>query len=518
MSGNFNFFKSLLLYENVSYLNSATSFSEGFLIILPVVLIVATLMYYIFNQSMDELGKGVVISVAIILMYTPIHIAFVETSFDLVAELMSDSFKNNEVFAFITKTSKDASVSLIKVISYTLTMSGESVNPLNAFALFVAMIALMLTKCLYTVVYCTAPFFALIGATIGLVPFAKESLFIGFKTTLWCIVTPFVTGGTLLVLLDTLYAGGKVVDGKIVLEGTDNGMALFVTSLFLLGSCWVSKMIITGTGLDGWASNISKGASHASLFKATGALMGSPQRIFGGATGTLRNLQSFVGGRANDIMSLNGIRPSSNSLSSLGSHNIKNGAVRSFFNGIGDSAGKSPMVGVKSALDSRARKKWLTGSIRDEMKEKTSKLHAGERMIVGLDSVLNRGANKRAMFNASKLSALNSDTAPSSFRPVHNGSGYVDNQIKLKGKNLKLGMHRSSGQQLSNNPYHVPEAPTKGSSHVRRPNMKSYQSKSTSSKNFNYELPSDETENSNRAIRRGLNVNKQRPYEHSNRT
>jgi len=203
-------------------------------------------------------------------------------------------------------------------------------------------------------------------AILSVLPITSKSLTGAIKTSLWCILMPFVVA-IVLALIGDSDAFFKTYSGGIV-QNLESLIQLLVMTIILLLTPLITSKIMTDTGVTSVAENVGQmaamstmigGASMASKF------IGSKSQMIGGAIHNsasrplMNKIKGAVSNRASEISQSKGIGPTLNNLTSEGG-------------------------GIKSKFS--------------EIREGMKRTSISEKAVLGADAVLNSKENSLAKF------------------------------------------------------------------------------------------------------------------------
>ncbi|OUS00321.1 hypothetical protein A9Q84_00275 [Halobacteriovorax marinus] len=470
MSNRISFTKSLLLHDDDTLRKLFSGVENAFLGFMPEIIVAATVICLITFSDVVGTTKRTITAVVLIALYSSIHFNVCDMAFKYSDKVLGEKISKNKIMRHVIglkgnkEKLKDHSLGSV-LIGTVFGNKNTEVSWLHSIVVFISVAFFIVTRVLYTIVYYSAPIFAYLGFMFGVFPFAEKSLLLGLKTTLWCCVTPFVLTAAFSVVLLTTYKDATIVAGKVVFNGQPEYIVIFITSLFLLGSCWIASMIVKGVGLDGWAGGISQMASMVTIMQGARKLSAIP----GAGKSILRATQTGVGGAANSIYSANGIGPSSSSLATFGAAKNGNGLFSNFSKGIKDSKSSSALSqvneGYRSALNGYQEQKGAKNNIQADISSQKQNLSKMDRVVLGADSIMNFGKNnksfKSAVQGASSPHLSNSEAI--SHRPYHQSQSFRQPLIKQGSGRTDWKPYRSNGNIRRSNPafskYKSPELP-----------------------------------------------------------
>lgn len=424
------FIKSLLLDDRPKLMKLFSSLSDDFLVYVPVVLMVSVIMTIILTGDVKGILKRLVFVVFLLVTYSSIHYAMVDFSLASSEKILGSSLKNNEVIKLIVKkerlSKKESksfdSMSLTDILISTMSASKEETSYISSIIFSLSMIGILFTKVLYTIVYYSAPLFAFLGGISGIFEFSSKNIFVGAKTTLFCCIVPFVVSVCLLILIHTVYDGIEVDKGVLVFKHYPSFVVMFVTSIFLFSSCWISYALANGTGLENWTSGMSMMAAYSGFSMVTRSasnILGSLRR----GAGTLPDrARRYVGERTNQNFANSNILPNQDGLKNYGEFLNNNSSssefLKGFSNGKKDGLYSGIMGGVSAYKGYTSQREALRSFAHKPLEVNGNRLSGREKFFYKADSILNKGKNRRA-FDSSARASLRKSEERVPFRPVH---------------------------------------------------------------------------------------------------
>ena len=364
--------KDLLLITNPKVLGLSNYLNQSALLFLLPAFYIGMIVEYFTNFDFKSVAKRSVIAFLAIKLLVPIHVEAVDTSLKISSELLSRYSPQNK-FLTAYQNAKGETVNTENgVVKNGVWNKLSSIvkmvvdDPIVMIIFLLSYVAFFLLTQLYSLTYHLA--IALFGlcAVLSILPITSKSLTGAMKTSLWCIIMPFVVA-IVLALIGDSDAFFKTYSGGIV-QNLESLIQLLVMTIILLMTPMITSKIMNDSGVQSVAENLGQMAAMSTMIggaSIASKFIGSKSRIIGGAVHSnttkplMNKIKGSVSTRASDISQAKGIGPSLNTLTS------------------NDNTSK-----LKSGL----------ADFKDGMK-KTS---LPEKMVLGADAVMNRKENSLA--------------------------------------------------------------------------------------------------------------------------
>jgi hypothetical protein len=364
--------KDLLFISNPKVLGLSEYLNKTALLFIMPAFFIGIITEFFTNFDFKSVAKRAVIAFLAIKLLTPIHIEAVDTSLKVSSELIKKySPQNKFLTAYQTAKGDTQDVGAITekkgVWSKLTSIVKMLVNdPIVMIIFLLSYIAFFLLTQLYSLTYHLT--IAMIGlcAVLSVLPITSRSLVGAVKSSLWCILMPFVVA-IILCLIGDSDAFFKTYSGGIV-QNLESLIQLFIMTIILLLAPMITSKIMSESGVSHVAESLGQMAAMTTLI--------------GGAS----VVSKFVGAKS---MAVGGMIHNSTSKPLMnkfkGSISNKAQAIAAT-NGIGKSiqaiTANSPMEKMKHGF----------GDLKDTAKNTTLK----EKMVLATDSVVNRKENSLA--------------------------------------------------------------------------------------------------------------------------
>lgn len=329
--------KDLLLITNPKVLGLSNYLNQSALLFLLPAFYIGMIVEYFTNFDFKSVAKRAVIAFLAIKLLMPIHVEVVDTSLKVSSELISRYSPQNK-FLMAYQNAKGESVNgAIGVktgVWSKLTSIVEMVvdDPIVMIIFLLSYVAFFLLTQIYSLTYHLA--IALFGlcAVLSILPITSKSLTGAVKTSLWCIIMPFVVA-IVLALIGDSDAFFKTYSGGIV-QNLESLIQLLVMTIILLLTPMITSKIMNDSGVSGVAENIGQMAAMSAMFggaSIASKFVGSNSKMIGGTvlSNTSKPLMNKIKGsfskRASEISQSKGIGPTLNTLTSNGGDKFRNG-------------------------------------------------------------------------------------------------------------------------------------------------------------------------------------------------
>lgn len=360
--------KDLLLVTNPNVLGLSNYLNQSALLFLLPAFYIGMIVEYFTNFDFKSVAKRSVIAFLAIKLLVPIHIEAVDTSLKVSSELLGRYSPQNK-FVMAYQNARGESIDGAKIGVWSrLTSIVKMVvdDPIVTIIFLSSYVAFFLLTQLYSLTYHLA--IALFGlcAVLSILPITSKSLTGAMKTSLWCILMPFVVA-IVLALIGDSDAFFKTYSGGIV-QNLESLIQLLVMTIILLMTPLITSKIMSDSGVSSVAENLGQMAAMSTMIggaSIASKFIGSKSRMIGGMVHNttskplINKVQGFLSNKASEISQSKGIGPSLNTLTSTG------GAEK-----------------FKSGLS--------------EFKDGMKKTSLSEKVVLGADAVMNRKENSLA--------------------------------------------------------------------------------------------------------------------------
>ncbi|MGZ3857666.1 MAG: hypothetical protein ACXVKO_15515, partial [Bacteriovorax sp.] len=251
--------KDLLLITNPKVLGLSNYLNESALLFLLPAFYIGMIVEYFTNFDFKSVVKRSVIAFLAIKLLVPIHVEAVDTSLKVSSELISRYSPQNK-FLMAYQNAKGESVKggvgagktgvwskLTSIVKMVVD------DPIVMIIFLLSYVAFFLLTQLYSLTYHLA--IALFGlcAVLSILPITSKSLSGAVKTSLWCIIMPFVVA-IVLALIGDSDAFFKTYSGGIV-QNLESLIQLLVMTIILLLTPMITSKIMNDSGVSGVAEN-----------------------------------------------------------------------------------------------------------------------------------------------------------------------------------------------------------------------------------------------------------------------
>ena len=366
--------KSLLLITNPKVLGLSNYLNQAALSFILPAFYIGMISEYFTNFDFKSVAKRAAIAFLVIQLMTPIHVVAVETSLQISSELVRKYSPQNKFLSAYQSAKGETINGESTGVWGKLTSIVKMVvdDPIVMIIFLLSYVAFFLLTQLYSLTYHLT--IAMIGlcAVLSILPITSRSLTGAVKTSLWCIIMPFVVAIVLCLIGDS-DAFFKTYSGGIV-QNLESLIQLLIMTIILLLTPMITTKIMNDSGVSGMAESLGHMAGMATLIGGSSAI----SRFVGGKTMAL-------GGAVHNSTS----KPLSNSLKGLVS---KKASAISESKGIGRS--------MQTLMSTSPTEKFKSGlsDFKDNMKKTT----LGEKMVLGADGLMNRKENSLANIGRQK--------------------------------------------------------------------------------------------------------------------
>ena len=335
--------KDLLLITNPKVLGLSNYLNQSALLFLLPAFYIGMCVEYFTNFDFKSVAKRSVIAFLAIKLLTPIHVGAVDTSLKISSELISRYSPQNK-FLTAYQNAKSETIDGEKAGVWSkLTSIVKMVvdDPIVMIIFLLSYVAFFLLTQLYSLIYHLG--IALFGlcAVLSILPITSKSLVGAVKTSLWCMIMPFVVA-IVLALIGDSDAFFKTYSGGIV-QNLESLIQLLVMTIILLLTPLITTKIMNESGVSGVADNIGQMAAMSTMIggaSIASKFIGSKSKMIGGAihgstTKPLMNkVKSSISNRASEIAHSKGIGPTLNTLNAETKGEKMKGGIADFKDGL----------------------------------------------------------------------------------------------------------------------------------------------------------------------------------------
>ncbi len=319
--------KDLLLITNPKVLGLSEYLNQAALLFVMPAFYIGIIVEYFTNFDFKSVVKRSVIAFLAIKLLVPIHVAAVDTSLKVSSELLSKySSQNKFLMAYQNAKSEPAAGAKSGVWSKLTSIVKMVVDdPIVMIIFILSYVAFFLLTQLYSLIYHLTIAMCGLCAVLSILPITSRSLNGAVKTSLWCIIMPFVVT-IVLALIGDSDAFFKTYSGGIV-QNLESLIQLLVMTIILLLTPLITSKVMSESGMSGIAENIGQMAAMTTMIggaSVASKFIGSKSQMLGGAiqNSTSKPLMNKVKGsvskKAAEISQAKGIGPSMNTLTSKG--------------------------------------------------------------------------------------------------------------------------------------------------------------------------------------------------------
>lgn len=414
---------------------------------------IGIIVEYFNNLDFSGVAKRAVVAFFAIKLLTSIHIQAVDQSLEVSSQLLKRYSPQNKFLSAYQQAKGQNIETGKKGVWDKLTSIVKMLvdDPIVMIIFLLSYIAFFLLTQLYSLTFHLT--IAMIGlcAVLSILPITSGSLKGAVKSSLWCLLMPFVVA-IILCLIGDSDAFFKTYSGGIV-QNLESLIQLFIMTIILLLSPMITSKLMTDSGVSHMAESLGQmagmatmigGASYASRY--LGAKAGSVGGLIHNSTSKplMNKVKGAVSNKAQSISKEKGIGPSIQTLTS-----------------------KNPVDKLKGGFS----------DLGDNIKNTSLK----EKIILGTDSIINKKENGLA--REARLNEVNqSHISPSgSLQPkLNNSSASNDfNNPEFKSSKVPLSNYKKEASSYLRSRDEL----------LRQPKLSNgYQKHSMSPKNNNFDL------------------------------
>lgn len=410
--------KDLLFISNPKVMGLSEYLNKTALLFIMPAFFIGIITEFFTNFDFKSVAKRAVIAFLAIKLLTPIHIEAVDTSLKVSSELIKKySPQNKFLTAYQTAKgdSQDAGTATKKkgVWSKLTSIVKMLVNdPIVMIIFLLSYIAFFLLTQLYSLTYHLT--IAMIGlcAVLSVLPITSRSLVGAVKSSLWCILMPFVVA-IILCLIGDSDAFFKTYSGGIV-QNLESLIQLFIMTIILLLAPMITSKIMSESGVSHVAESLGQMAAMTTLI--------------GGASVASK----FVGAKS---MAVGGMIHNSTSKPLM---NKFKGSISNKAQAIAATRGIGQSIQTITANSPLEKMKHGLGDLKDTAKNTSLK----EKMVLATDSVVNRKENSLASVARSKEAKSLANTT----------SDFQKSKLPLSGYKKEAGDYLRARDELINRP------------------------------------------------------------------
>ncbi len=422
--------KDLLLITNPKVLGLSNYLNQTALLFVLPAFYIGIISEFFTNFDFAGVSKRAIVAFLAIKLLTPIHIEVVDQSLEVSSQLIRRYSPQNKFLTAYQQAKGDVSSAGKTGVWEKLTSIVKMLvnDPIVMVIFLLSYIAFFLLTQLYSLTYhLTIAMFGLC-ALLSILPMTSGSLKGAIKSSLWCMLMPFVVA-IILCLIGDSDAFFKTYSGGIV-QNLESLIQLFIMTIILLLAPLITSKIMSDSGVSHMAENLGQMAGMATMIGGAsvvsnvigGKIQSMGSSIHNSTTGKAFNkIKDKVSNKAQAISSEKGIGPSINSLTS-----------------------KSSGEKLKSGLN----------DFKDNFKATSFK----EKVILGADSIINKKENalaKEARSNDVKNSNVLSGGPNRNSTPVgteRDGQLSRNTKVPLSSYKMEAGSYLKNRNELVNRP------------------------------------------------------------------
>lgn len=304
------FLKELLLIQNSNVISLAEYLNRTALMFILPCFYIAMICEYLTNWDFKGVVKRSMIAFLAIKLLAPLHVSFVNQSLSISSQLVKKYSPRNKFLTAYNNVKMDKKAGMWKKLSSIVEMIVS--DPIVLIIFLLSYISFFLLTQLYSLVYHLNIVLIGVCALLSIFPMTAKSLLGAIKTSLWCVLMPFVVAIVLCLIGDS-DAFLKSYDGGIV-QNLESLIQLLIMTIILLMTPMITSKIMSESGVATVAENIGQMAAMSTLVGGAGfvgaktALAAKTAHNF--TSGPLINAgKSAISNKASDILEKKGIGP-----------------------------------------------------------------------------------------------------------------------------------------------------------------------------------------------------------------
>ncbi len=260
------FLKDLLLITNPQVLKLSEYLNQSALLFILPCFYIAMIGEYFSGWNFKEVVKRSVIAFMAIKILTPLHVTFVDQSLRVSSELVKTYSPYNKFLTAYKNTHTDKSAGVWKKLSSIVEMIVT--DPIVLIIFLLSYIAFFLLTQLYSLVYHLSIVLIGLCALLSIFSITQRSLVGAVKTSLWCILMPFVVAIVLCLIGDSdaflkSYSGG-------IVQNLESLIQLLIMTVILLMTPMITSKVMSDSGISSVAENLSQMAAMTTLIGGVG--------------------------------------------------------------------------------------------------------------------------------------------------------------------------------------------------------------------------------------------------------
>ncbi len=436
------FLKELLLITNTNVMGLSEYLNKTALLFVLPCFYVGLLCEFFTNWRFGDVAKRALIAFLAIKLMTPLHVQFVDMGLKVSSQLLKEYSPRNKFLTAYNAVKMDKKSSMWKKLSAIVEIITDPIVMIIFLASYVAFF--LLTQ-LYSLTYHLTIAFIGLCALLSIFPMTARSLTGAIKTSLWCVLMPFVVAIVLCLIGDS-DAFLKTYSGGIV-NNLESLIQLLIMTILLLMTPMITNKLMSEAGLSQVAENVGQMAAMTAMAGGVKLVQVGAMAATGGVAGAtvtpLLNLgKSALSSKAAEIMDKKGIAPKVSSLSGTDSFSSRfKDKLSNFDEGVRGSSLKEMMtLGADAVVNRQENKLARQARSRDaeaakefpQLKSEGMPLSSYKREVQ--DYFRNTGSPQdKFEFNRGKFMDFHSQKGGEGYlyKPIEEGA-YVHKQDKWK--------------------------------------------------------------------------------------
>lgn len=311
------FLKELLLISNTNVMGLAEYLNKTALLFVLPCFYLGLLFEFFSNWRFQDVAKRSLIAFLAIKLMTPLHVQFVDMGLKVSSQLLKEYSPRNKFLTAYRDVKMDKKTSMWKKLSSIVEIISD---PIVMIIFLASYIAFFLLTQLYSLTYHLTIAFIGLCALLSIFPMTSRSLTGAIKTSLWCILMPFIVAIVLCLIGDS-DAFLKTYSGGIV-NNLESLIQLLIMTILLLMTPMITNKLMSEAGISQVAENIGQMAAMTTMMGGAKLLKAGVMASTGGAAGAtvsplLRMGKSALSSKASAIMDKKGIAPKVSSVASI---------------------------------------------------------------------------------------------------------------------------------------------------------------------------------------------------------
>lgn len=262
------FLKELLLIQNSNVISLAEYLNRTSMLYVLPCFYMAMICEYLTNWDFKGVVKRSMIAVLAIKLLAPLHVSFVNESLAISSQLVKRYSPQNKFLTAYNSVKMDKKVGVWHKLSNIVEMIVT--DPIVLIIFLLSYIAFFLLTQLYSLVYHLGIVLIGICALLSIFPMTAKSLHGALKTSLWCVLMPFIVAIVLCLIGDSdaflkSYSGG-------IVQNLESLIQLLIMTIILLMTPVITSKIMSDTGITTVAENLGQMAAMSTIVGGAGLL------------------------------------------------------------------------------------------------------------------------------------------------------------------------------------------------------------------------------------------------------